>query len=238
MPFVQELKERKIPQTLVFYLGGGWVLIEALNFFIEKYGWTAKIFDILIILVIFGLPATLLYAWFHGKSGTSKIQKKELIFHGVNLVIAISFIVNILFNPYNIGAKSTNQNIIASESQYDLGDSRIAILPYKNNTNDMDLDVLGDMAADWIIQGLMNVDDIKVVSFETVKDHAQLVSIGKLGTFAERTGAEKIIKGSYYLQGDDLIFQSQLIDARSGEIELVLPTISGTKANVEEIALN
>ena len=50
MPFVRELKERRIPQTLVFYLGGGWVLIEALNFFIEKYGWTAKIFDILIIL--------------------------------------------------------------------------------------------------------------------------------------------------------------------------------------------
>ena len=76
MPFVRELKERKIPQTLVFYFGGGWVLIEALNFFIEKYGWTAKIFDLLIILLIFGLPATLLYSWFHGKSGTSKVQKK------------------------------------------------------------------------------------------------------------------------------------------------------------------
>jgi len=56
MPFIQKLKERKIPQTLVIYLGGGWVLIEALNFFIEKYGWTAKIFDVFIILVIFGLP--------------------------------------------------------------------------------------------------------------------------------------------------------------------------------------
>ena len=237
MPFVRELKERKIPQTMVFYLGGGWVLIEALNFFIEKYGWTAKIFDVFIILVIFGLPATLLYAWFHGKSGTSKVQKKELIFHGVNLAIAISFIVNILFNPYNIGAKSTNQNIIASESQYDLGESRIAILPFENNTNDPNLDNLGYMAADWVIQGLMSSDDIKVVSFQTAQAHIEFASVGNLETFAGRTGANKIVRGSYYLQGDKLIFYSQLIDAKTGEIELVLPAITGGKNNVEDIVV-
>ncbi len=60
MPFIQDLKERKIAQTLVIYLGGGWVLIEALNFFVEKYGWNAKIFDIFIIVAIFGLPAVLI----------------------------------------------------------------------------------------------------------------------------------------------------------------------------------
>ncbi|MCZ6693827.1 MAG: hypothetical protein O6939_07975 [Bacteroidetes bacterium] len=78
MPLIQELKDRKIAQTLVIYLGGGWVLIEALNFFIEKYDWSSRIFDIIIFLIIFGLPVTLLYAWFHGKSEPSKVRKKEL----------------------------------------------------------------------------------------------------------------------------------------------------------------
>ncbi len=32
-----EFKSRKIGQTLVLYLGSAWVVIEALNFFIEKY---------------------------------------------------------------------------------------------------------------------------------------------------------------------------------------------------------
>lgn len=121
------------------------------------------------------------------------------------------------------------------DEQYSLGDSRIAILPYENNTNDPNLDVLGEMAADWIIQGLMSWDEIKVVSFETVQDHVQLASMSNLGMFAERTGAEKIVKGRYYLQGDELIFHSQLIDVESGVIELALPEVRGSSENVEGI---
>ena len=66
------------------------------------------------------------------------------------------------------------------------GDMVIAILPYENNTNESDLDVLGDMAADWIIRGLMNFDDVKVVSFGTVQDHLELASGGNLSSFADR----------------------------------------------------
>ena len=118
---------------------------------------------------------------------------------------------------------------------YTLGDSRIAVLPYENRTNDKDLDILGDMVADWIINGLMSLDGIRVVSNENVQDHFQLASIGDLGTFGAQTGADKILKGSYYSQGEVLIFQSQLIDISSGEIEIVLPEVTGNKNSVEEI---
>jgi len=114
-------------------------------------------------------------------------------------------------------------------------ESRIAIIPYENKTNDPELDVLGDMAADWIIKGLMNFEELKLVSYQNVKDHIEYASLGNWKSFSKQTGAEKIIKGSFYQQGDQLIFQSQIIDAVSGDIEFALPEIKGSKSNVEKI---
>jgi len=182
------------------------------------------------VLLIFGLPVTLLYSWFHGKSGTSKMQKTELIFHVVNLVIAISVITYFIIKPSEAPAKEADSSISNS-----LIESRIAVLPFKNNTNDTELDVLGDMAADWIIEGLMNFEELKVVSFQNVKNHIEYASLGNWKSFSKQTGAEKIIKGSFYQQGDQLIFQSQVIDAVSGDFEFALPEIKGSKSNVEKI---
>jgi len=114
-------------------------------------------------------------------------------------------------------------------------DSRIAILPYENNTNDTELDVLGEMAADWITSGLMNFEELKVVSFQNVKDQIEFASLGNWEIFSKQTGADKIIKGRYYQQGEQLIFQTHIIDAASGDIEFVLPEIRGSKSNVEKI---
>lgn len=107
--------------------------------------------------------------------------------------------------------------------------SRIAVLPYNNNTNDDQLDMLGNMAADWIIQGMMNQDELKVVSYQTMKNH-----LGKLNgdasarpTFQKLTGAEKIIQGSFYKEGEQLIFQSQIIDVQSGAVDFAFPKVVG-----------
>jgi hypothetical protein len=60
---------------------------------------------------------------------------------------------------------SSSNNQIAESMQ----SARITVLPYDNKTNDTDLDVLAQMASDWIIQGMMNYDELKVVSYQTIK---------------------------------------------------------------------
>lgn len=108
-------------------------------------------------------------------------------------------------------------------------ESRIAVLPFENKTNDEDLDMLGDMAADWIVQALMNFDEFKVVSSETIRKHLPFLTSteGNRSSFQARTGAKKVIKGSFYPDESDLIFQTQIIDIQSGEIEFVFPEIAG-----------
>ena len=108
-------------------------------------------------------------------------------------------------------------------------DSRIAAIPFENKTNDKQFDMLGDMAADWIVQALMNLNDYKVVSSETVRQHLPALSAetDDWDAFRKRTGAEKIIRGSFYSSGKELIFQTQILDTQTGEIEFAFPEIIG-----------
>ena len=48
---------KNIGRMLVVYLGGAWVFIEAFNFLIDKYGWDTAVLDVIILTIIFGLPA-------------------------------------------------------------------------------------------------------------------------------------------------------------------------------------
>jgi TolB-like protein len=118
-------------------------------------------------------------------------------------------------------------------------EARIAVMPYQNNTNDPDLDMVGEMAADWIIQGMMNLENVQVVSYQTIKDvtqHTGTIREMKFRQiFQRQTGAQKVIRGTYYRQGEDLIFQSQIIDMASGNVEFVLPEITGTHTEVMDL---
>ncbi|MDW3651186.1 MAG: adenylate/guanylate cyclase domain-containing protein [Bacteroidia bacterium] len=102
--------------------------------------------------------------------------------------------------------------------------SRIAILPFENKTNDPKFDVLGDMAADHVIQGMMNLDDVKVVSYTTIRENLKDTD-AQSEDFGARTGAQKLIRGNIYKEGDSLSIQSQIIDLKSGDVDMVLPEI-------------
>ncbi|MEM1121749.1 MAG: adenylate/guanylate cyclase domain-containing protein, partial [Bacteroidota bacterium] len=136
------------------------------------------------------------------------------------LVLGLLLVIN-FYNPLATFSNSASKS---------LREARIAVLPFENKTGDAKLDIIGDMASDWVIQGLMYLDDIQLVGFENIQENIQYASIGdSSGSFARRTGAEKVVRGRYYISGDELIFQSQIIDLETGKIELTLPKVSGPK---------
>ena len=90
----EKFKERKIGQALAIYLGSAWVFIEAINFVVDKYRLNTTLLDILILLVIFGFPAILIYAWFQ-----QKFTRKAIILQAISGIIGLSIIVFTLVNP-------------------------------------------------------------------------------------------------------------------------------------------
>ena len=61
--FATSLKERKIGQMIVLYLGTAWVLAEAFSFFSQRYNWPTFLFEQLIVVALCGLPAALITRW-------------------------------------------------------------------------------------------------------------------------------------------------------------------------------
>ena len=47
------------------YCAAGWGIIEASSFFVERYGASQNLLDLIIVLVVIGLPATLFLTWRH-----------------------------------------------------------------------------------------------------------------------------------------------------------------------------
>jgi len=90
----EQSNKSNLIKTMAVYLGGAWVFIEAINFLIDKYKLNAGILDVLILLVIFGLPAILIYTWFH-----QKFTPKAIILQAINGVIALAVIIFTLANP-------------------------------------------------------------------------------------------------------------------------------------------
>lgn len=121
-------------------------------------------------------------------------------------------------------APSSSDGAVSEE----IRDARIAVLPFENKTGDPSLDALGVMASDWIIQGLVYLGDVQIVSFENIQYNIKYAGNDDLGgQFAARTGAEKVVKGRYYLDGKALVFESQVVDTKTGRVDLAMPTVKG-----------
>jgi TolB-like protein/tetratricopeptide (TPR) repeat protein len=161
-------------------------------------------------------------------------EKKWLLPVTVVVIIALAALSYFTIFKEDNSKNNPGLNLLSSA----IRESRIAVLPFENKTNDPKLEMFGTMAADYIIQSLLNLDNVKVVMFNSIEEnlpYSTTVPGSGKGSFAERTGAEMIIKGSLYIQEDKLLVQSQVINAISGEVEIVLPEIASPKNELQTL---
>jgi len=105
----------------------------------------------------------------------------------------------------------------------DLDRNRVVVVPFENRTGDSTLRLLGSMAADWITQGLHEIDVIEVVPTATsvepgpdIREVAAGPETARTVGIATRAGT--VVMGAYYLRGDSLEFQTQIIDALGARV--------------------
>jgi DNA-binding SARP family transcriptional activator/TolB-like protein len=93
---------------------------------------------------------------------------------------------------------------------------RLAVLPFLNHTGNPEHDQLGLMAADWVSRGLVDAGLAEVIPGSVV---AQSVSAARasgkepMRLLVERTGATRLVIGSYYAAGDRIRFHVEVVDA-------------------------
>lgn len=108
---------------------------------------------------------------------------------------------------------------------------RVVVMPFENKTGNESLDQFGLMTADWLTSGLMELGEIDIISAANIKK--QIEEAGSLLSgnkdFVEATGIELLVQGRYYLQGNLISVQSNIINAMDGKILHALPPITKKK---------
>lgn len=121
-----------------------------------------------------------------------------------------------------------------------LDSKRVVVARFENRTGDSALGPVADIASDYIARGLAatqqlhDVFDARAMALETGERTPPGVVAGR--DLARRVGAGTVLTGSYYLEGDSLHFEAQLVEALTGRMILSLePAVGSIRAKTRVV---
>jgi tetratricopeptide (TPR) repeat protein/tRNA A-37 threonylcarbamoyl transferase component Bud32/TolB-like protein len=118
-------------------------------------------------------------------------------------------------------------SLLPTDKGADLDPERVVVAPLENRTGDPELDVFGQIAADWISEGLQRTGLVGVVPSMIARDHVSRLSGSDLiRELPIATGAGILVSGTVYSQGDSLQIHTQVIDATTGDLLRTVPVVS------------
>ena len=227
MNWFERLRDRHIFRTAFIYLGAAWASMEAIGFFVDNYGWSRKVLDVAVLLIVLGFPAALIIAWYHGEQGKQQLQRTE-----ASLLLTLAVLAAI--GTFRVSTAAENpgsqMNPVGSDAipaaTVDLGERSVAVLPFVNSTGVDSLDWLGPGMSDMLTTNLAQTGALRVVSpqrlFELLRQegHAETDEIPqeRAMDIAARSGARTMVHGSILGTADDLALDAQLIDLSDGTI--------------------
>ena len=215
----EEIRRRRVLQIIVVYAGAAWVLTEASQFVVENYGYSRRLLDVVVYLLVVGFPAAVVIAWYHGERGPQRPTRTETALLSILAVIGVT-------GAYQIGTAPPGADVRADEVAVDLGDASVAVIPFDNQIADPEMEWLGQGLAELLTTGLAQLDELRVVSGQRLYD--LLRQEGREGVDAipndlamrlsRKAGARYMVRGTVLGRRDDITLNANLINLQNGEV--------------------
>lgn len=234
--FLKVCNEKEVFKKLSLYIVFSWVLLQVISLVSEAINLSTNVLTYCLILLLIGLPTYIFYVWktylktispaVKSRSIDNKKDKKlgnnftfqTYYFMSLGLISFIvgSLVVFVYFNKFDSGNTTIDEDI--NEMQ-----DKIAVLKFGNKTGVKDFDLIGDMAADWIIHGISQHQIAQVITPETYEEYGEIFKASILPsknnqTLQEYFNPKRIITGNYFLNGDELIFHGSVIDGKTNTL--------------------
>jgi len=229
--FLKACHEKGVFGKLSIYIVATWVLLQVMSVTAEPLGLPKKSVTYLIIILLMGFPFYIFLVWKYylakpeqklkefdeaGNLVKEKILKSpfhKMYFTMLTVVSLVIVVLVLLIVENNFGKRIEMKKLEAND--------KIGILKFGNNTGDKKYDIVGKMAADWIIHGITENNMAQVVSPEIVNDYSTIIKTSSTTDKGENVletyfKPSKIISGNYYLADNRLIFQCTITD---GELD-------------------
>ena len=216
--FFGELKRRNVYKVAVAYIVAGWALAQGLAQVLPVFDVPNWIIQILVLLIILGLPIALGLAWgfeltpegiktteeFDRAPATPSHKKRAWLY----VVIVGAFVSIGLFFLGRYTAPS-EQNAVFGGSE-----KSIAVLPFATLSDDRNDAYFADGVQDQILTNLAKVSDLRVISHTSVRQY-KTGAERNIREIGRQLGVGYIMEGSVQRARNRLRINAELIDART-----------------------
>ena len=214
--FWQELKRRKVIRVIIVYAAAAYVILELVSIIAEPFGlpdWTLKL---VFVLLCVGLIVSIILSWVYditpeGVKKTKPVKKDQELEKPASSNVwkiatyaSITVILGLLIFNITGSRKNTTLKTALEKS--------IAVIPFKNFSNDPEQEYMCLGLTDEIINHLFKIESFdKVVSLSSVlayRDSDKLTP-----EIANELKVNYILEGTYKKIGNQLRVTAQLIEA-------------------------
>jgi tetratricopeptide (TPR) repeat protein len=236
--FFARLRKKRIPEILAGFVGGGWLILEFVHWIlIDHYHFPENTLDVTFITLLCALSCTLTWRVFGGAEKRKRKFKIEFVLIPVLILVTAFFDIRLVRQAARHEKPSLGDagGTPPGNAGLKINPKRVVVAPFENKTGDPSLDPIGSIAADWITQGISQINVLEV-SPQGAPAASGKPDKGKPGSgsgpidlkaLSEETGAGTVITGSYYLSGEDLEFQFQITDVLNSRLLRAMAGIKG-----------
>lgn len=149
---IKKIISSPVVQAFLIYISSGWIILEMTDYFISNYDLTERFRDILLIIMIIGLPVTLFLTWMFSREKPKEEEKgvgvfKALLKRPWFSIPGVVVIGLLIFSAVRYVYRHTSEeaafpNIAAAMQQPEVS---LAVLPFTSFTGSSD--------QDWVIAG-------------------------------------------------------------------------------------
>src|SRR5438093_9110335 len=212
--FFAELKRRNVYRAAVLYGMGAWLLAQITTQIFPFFNVPNSAVRFVIVALVLGFPIAMALAWIYELTPEGIVRTEDVdpvtqrqFGRKVNFVIIGVLLLVIAMLVYQrLPFRPDTGEAIPEKS--------IAVLPFANLSDEQTNAFFADGVQDDILTSLAEINDLRVISRSSVMQFRDL-GARNLREIATTLGVANILEGSVRREGDRLVVNVQLIDARN-----------------------
>jgi serine/threonine-protein kinase len=215
MQLRKEIRERRLLAYMGAYLVTGFVALEGVDQLISNDILPGVAYPVALVLYVYGIAGSLVFAWFHGEKGRQQVSRGEVWLHTTIAVFALATSAYVARST--LAAEEQERMRLAGLEQLSPTEDprRIAVMYFEDRSPDADLAYLADGLTETLIDELSVVEALHVVS----RNGSRLFKDAEasVDSISEALQVGTIVQGTVAESGDELRVSVQMIDAATGE---------------------
>jgi TolB-like protein/Tfp pilus assembly protein PilF len=212
--FLAELKRRNVYRAAMLYGMSAWLLAQITTQIFPFFNVPNSAVRFVIIALALGFPIAMVLAWIYELTPAGFVRTEDVDLASQRqfgrkvdfVIIGVLLVVIAMLVYQRLPFRTESGEMILEKS--------IAVLPFANFSDEKANSFFADGIQDDILTSLAEIKDLRVISRSSVRQFRD-VGARNLREIAKMLGVANVLEGSVRREGDRVVVNVQLIDART-----------------------